>query len=67
MCAFYSVLGHAPARSILRDADVTDGVRYIVSQWFGTSSHSRPPPMPFNFIVNESAGIHQGHVGSGGG
>lgn len=23
--------------------------------------------MPFNFVVNESAGIHQGHVGSEGG
>lgn len=29
--------------------------------------HSRPVPLPFNFIINESTDIHQGHVGSKGG
>lgn len=47
--------------------DVRGGGWYFVSQWFGTSSHSRPLPMPFNFIINESTDIHQGHVGSEGG
>lgn len=42
------------------------GVWYTVSQWSGTSSLSRAPPMPFNLIRNESAGIHQGHVDSEG-
>lgn len=66
MCAFYFLLGHAPARSILRDANVMDG-DMVYCFPMETSSHSRPPPTPFNFIVNESAGIHHGHIGPEGG
>lgn len=43
------------------------GVVYIVFQGSGTSSHSRPLPLPFNFIMNESTDIHQGHVSTEGG
>lgn len=35
---FYPIPGHAPARNIHRNADVTGGGWNIVSQWSGTSS-----------------------------